>query len=51
MTAADNVAIGDKLAGIVLNAIRHPVIMLDESGHISYANADAEAFSVPVPAF
>ncbi|MBA8902698.1 nitrogen regulation protein NR(II) [Phyllobacterium sp. P30BS-XVII] len=44
MTSADNVTMDDKLAGTVLNAIRHPVIMLDETGHISYANADAEAF-------
>jgi two-component system nitrogen regulation sensor histidine kinase GlnL len=36
--------LGDRLAGIVLNSIRHPVIMLDDAGYISYANADAEAF-------
>lgn len=31
-------------AAIVLNAIRHPVIMVNEEGFISFANADAEAF-------
>ncbi|MRG55430.1 PAS domain-containing protein [Phyllobacterium sp. SYP-B3895] len=44
MTSADKSVLDDKLAGIVLNSIRHPVIMLDEAGYISYANADAEAF-------
>ena len=44
MTSADKPALDDRLAGIVLNSIRHPVIMLDEAGYISYANADAEAF-------
>ncbi|WP_051615385.1 nitrogen regulation protein NR(II) [Phyllobacterium sp. UNC302MFCol5.2] len=44
MTPADKSVLEDKLAGIVLNSIRHPVIMLDEAGYISYANADAEAF-------
>ncbi|NTS33976.1 nitrogen regulation protein NR(II) [Phyllobacterium sp. BT25] len=44
MTSADKSVLEDKLAGIVLNSIRHPVIMLDEAGYISYANADAEAF-------
>ncbi|MHC1549031.1 two-component system sensor histidine kinase NtrB [Phyllobacterium sp. K27] len=34
----------DTLASMVLNSLRHPVIMLDEAGYISYANADAEAF-------
>ena len=31
-------------AQIVLNTIRHPVIMVGPDGHISYANADAEDF-------
>jgi len=44
MTASDNPILEDRLAGIVLNSIRHPVIMLDDAGYISYANADAEAF-------
>jgi two-component system nitrogen regulation sensor histidine kinase GlnL len=44
MTAPDNPMLEDRLAGIVLNSIRHPVIMLDDAGYISYANADAEAF-------
>ncbi|SFJ14108.1 two-component system, NtrC family, nitrogen regulation sensor histidine kinase GlnL [Phyllobacterium sp. CL33Tsu] len=44
MTSADKSVLEDKLAGIVLNSIRHPVIMLNEAGYISYANADAEAF-------
>ncbi|MBZ9601706.1 two-component system sensor histidine kinase NtrB [Phyllobacterium chamaecytisi] len=44
MTASDKSMLGDRLAGIVLNSIRHPVIMLDDAGYISYANADAEAF-------
>ncbi|MEK1890066.1 MAG: nitrogen regulation protein NR(II) [Phyllobacterium sp.] len=44
MTSADKAVLEDRLAGIVLNSIRHPVIMLDEAGYISYANADAEAF-------
>lgn len=43
MTASDPV-LEDRLAGVVLNSIRHPVIMLDDAGYISYANADAEAF-------
>ncbi len=43
MTASDPV-LEDRLAGMVLNSIRHPVIMLDDAGYISYANADAEAF-------
>ncbi|MEQ8296628.1 MAG: nitrogen regulation protein NR(II) [Nitratireductor sp.] len=32
------------LAEIVLNTIRHPVIMLDADGRIAFANADAEVF-------
>lgn len=44
MTAPDSPILDDRLAGIVLNSIRHPVIMLDDAGYISYANADAEAF-------
>lgn len=44
MTAPDSSILDDRLAGIVLNSIRHPVIMLDDAGYISYANADAEAF-------
>ncbi|WP_127598429.1 two-component system sensor histidine kinase NtrB [Nitratireductor alexandrii] len=32
------------LAEIVLNTIRHPVIMLDADGRIVFANADAEVF-------
>jgi two-component system, NtrC family, nitrogen regulation sensor histidine kinase GlnL len=44
MTASDKSMLEDRLAGIVLNSIRHPVIMLDDAGYISYANADAEAF-------
>ncbi|MFN3548987.1 MAG: two-component system sensor histidine kinase NtrB [Mesorhizobium sp.] len=31
-------------AQIVLNTIRHPVIMIDRDGRITYANADAEDF-------
>ena len=31
-------------AQLVLNTIRHPVIMLDATGRITYANADAEDF-------
>ncbi|WP_157019221.1 two-component system sensor histidine kinase NtrB [Mesorhizobium xinjiangense] len=31
-------------AQIVLNTIRHPVIMVDEAGYITYANSDAEDF-------
>ena len=31
-------------AGVVLNAIRHPVIMVDESGRITFANWEAESF-------
>ncbi len=41
---ASNKPLEDRLAGMVLNSIRHPVIMLDGAGYISYANADAEAF-------
>ncbi|MBK8456920.1 MAG: nitrogen regulation protein NR(II) [Phyllobacteriaceae bacterium] len=32
------------LAQMVLNTIRHPVIMVSADGHVAYANADAEAF-------
>ena len=32
------------LAEIVLDTIRHPVIMLDAGGRIAFANADAEVF-------
>ena len=32
------------LAEIVLDTIRHPVIMLDADGRIAFANADAEVF-------
>ena len=31
-------------AQIVLNTIRHPVIMVSPDGYISFANADAESF-------
>ncbi|MCC0027939.1 MAG: nitrogen regulation protein NR(II) [Zhengella sp.] len=31
-------------AQLVLNTIRHPVIMVDEKGYITFANADAESF-------
>lgn len=31
-------------AQIVLNTIRHPVIMIDHEGRLTYANADAEDF-------
>ncbi|WP_187971529.1 two-component system sensor histidine kinase NtrB [Aquibium microcysteis] len=31
-------------AQIVLNTIRHPVIMVDHDGRLTYANADAEVF-------
>lgn len=34
----------DDAAQIVLNTIRRPVIMIDEAGFISFANADAEDF-------
>lgn len=44
MAVRDNSILDNKVAGTVLNAIRHPVIMLNESGYVSYANADAEAF-------
>ncbi|MCO6390659.1 PAS domain-containing protein [Aliihoeflea aestuarii] len=29
---------------MILNAIRHPVILVDEAGHIAFANAEAEDF-------
>ena len=32
------------LAQMVLNTIRHPVIMVSDSDHVVFANADAEAF-------
>lgn len=41
MTRPGNAA---DLAGIVLNTIRHPVIMVDQGGKIVFANADAEDF-------
>jgi len=44
MPVSNKSMLEDRLAGIVLNSIRHPVIMLDDAGYISYANADAEAF-------
>ncbi|MHB2264759.1 two-component system sensor histidine kinase NtrB [Aliihoeflea sp. PC F10.4] len=31
-------------AALILNAIRHPVILVDEAGHIAFANAEAEDF-------
>ncbi|WP_422369992.1 two-component system sensor histidine kinase NtrB [Hoeflea sp.] len=31
-------------AGMVLNAIQHPVIMVDENGHVCFANWEAESF-------
>ncbi|WP_419914950.1 two-component system sensor histidine kinase NtrB [Hoeflea sp.] len=34
----------DEAAGVVLDAIRHPVIMIDEKSLISYANGEAESF-------
>jgi two-component system nitrogen regulation sensor histidine kinase GlnL len=35
---------GEGLAAVVLNTIRHPVIMVDPEGKIVFANADAEDF-------
>ncbi len=40
----DEKATGDDLAMAVLNAIQHPVIMVDDAGRISFANWEAEAF-------
>lgn len=37
-------ACGEETAVAVLNAIQHPVIMVDECGHISFSNWEAEAF-------
>jgi two-component system nitrogen regulation sensor histidine kinase GlnL len=34
----------DEAANVVLNAIRHPVIMVDHKGFISFANWEAESF-------
>ena len=34
----------DEAANTVLNAIRHPVIMVNEEGFISFANWEAEVF-------
>lgn len=34
----------NNLAAIVLDAVRHPIILLDENNKIAYANADAEQF-------
>ncbi len=34
----------NNLATIVLDAVRHPIILLDENNKIAYANADAEQF-------
>ncbi|MHA7968945.1 two-component system sensor histidine kinase NtrB [Rhizobium terricola] len=35
---------GGGLAMAVLNAIQHPVIMIDSDGHVAFANWEAEAF-------
>ncbi|HUH50400.1 MAG TPA: histidine kinase dimerization/phospho-acceptor domain-containing protein, partial [Mycoplana sp.] len=35
---------GNGLALAVLNAIQHPVILVDEAGHIAFANWEAESF-------
>lgn len=35
---------GNGLAMAVLNAIQHPVILVDEAGHIAFANWEAESF-------
>lgn len=43
MQAKEAAHIGDA-AGVVLDAIRHPVIMIDENSLISYANGEAESF-------
>ena len=44
MSAQHKLVDPDAMATIVLNTIRHPVIMVDEDGFITFANADAEAF-------
>ncbi len=35
---------GGDLAMVVMNAIRNPVIMVDDAGHIVFANGEAEVF-------
>lgn len=45
MSNTDTVAnMADQSANIVLNAIRHPVILVDDDSFISFANWEAEAF-------
>ncbi|MCO4316551.1 nitrogen regulation protein NR(II) [Phyllobacterium sp. 21LDTY02-6] len=44
MGEINRAALDEGVATMVLNSLRHPVIMLDEAGFISFANADAEAF-------
>ena len=36
--------LGNSIAMAVLNAIQHPVVMVDADGHIAFANWEAEAF-------
>ncbi|MCA1967601.1 MAG: nitrogen regulation protein NR(II) [Rhizobium sp.] len=36
--------LGNSVAMAVLNAIQHPVVMVDADGHIAFANWEAEAF-------
>ncbi|MBW8317869.1 MAG: nitrogen regulation protein NR(II) [Arenimonas sp.] len=36
--------LGNGIAMAVLNAIQHPVVMVDADGHIAFANWEAEAF-------
>jgi two-component system nitrogen regulation sensor histidine kinase GlnL len=43
-SAAIPVAGPEDTARVVLNTIRRPVIMVDEGGYVSFANADAEDF-------
>ena len=46
MTVVEKAGQGDALeaANVVLNAIRHPVIMVNDAGLISFANWEAESF-------
>ncbi|MGH6763816.1 MAG: two-component system sensor histidine kinase NtrB [Phyllobacterium sp.] len=44
MSALHKMVEPDAMAAIVLNTIRHPVIMVDDEGFITFANTDAESF-------
>jgi two-component system, NtrC family, nitrogen regulation sensor histidine kinase GlnL len=44
MKAFPSVATAPDFAAVALNNIRHAVILVDTSGHVVFANADAEAF-------